>query len=158
MSYIDLIILSILGFNIFQGVRRGLIAIVMDSLSILLSIFLAMNFYLSLSIYLQQHFEISVKISEALAFIGVWLVFFIGISMLGRLLNTVFSGSIFGPINLIGGAFAGLIKGLFFIVFISVPIMLFELNVEQKSIILDFLMPYIELGIERYIPIDKLTA
>ena len=158
MSYIDLIILSIFGFNIFQGIRRGLIAIVMDSLAIILSVFIAINFYPNLALYLHEQFELSVKLSEGLAFVGFWLVFFIGISMLGRLLNTVFSGSIFGPINWIGGAIAGFIKGLFFIVFIAVPILIFELNVEQKSVILKVLKPYIEHAIQQYIPVDKLTS
>lgn len=158
MSYIDLIILSILAFNIFQGIRRGLIAIVMDSLAIIVSVFIAINFFSNLSTYLQEQFELSVKLSEGLAFVGVWLVFFIGISLLGRLLNTVFSGSIFGPINWMGGAFVGFIKGLFFIVLIAIPILLFDLNVEQKSVIINFLKPYIEQGIQHYIPVDKLTS
>ena len=50
MSYIDLIVLSILAFNIFQGIRRGLIAIVMDSLAIIVSVFIAINFFSNLNI------------------------------------------------------------------------------------------------------------
>lgn len=158
MSYIDLIILSIFGFNIFQGVRRGLISIVMDSLAIILSVFIAINFYPNLAIYLQEQFSLTVKLSEGLAFVGFWLVFFIGISMLGRLLNSVFSGSIFGPINWVGGAVAGFVKGLFFIVFLAVPLLIFELNLEDKSVILNFLKPYIEQGIKDYIPVDTLSS
>ena len=155
MSYIDLIIGAVLAFNVFQGIRRGLILIVMDSLGIVGSIMIAVNLYPELSQYFQMQFQLSNKVADILSFIGFWVVFFFLITTFGRLLNTVFSGSIFGPLNWLGGAFVGLIRGVFFISLLIIPLFILDVKVENNSFILNSVKPYAKSVINGYISIDK---
>jgi uncharacterized protein YkwD len=129
MNVVDAIIVLFLGFSVFDGWRRGLLALLSDLVALALSIVIALQVYLALAPQLSQWLGIPEHGAKILSFFAV--AFLLGwalsilFGMLMRFVPPVIRDSI--PDKLAGGLF-GVAKGLFYIailllLFATLPVM-----------------------------------
>lgn len=74
MNWIDLIIIILLLFFSFEGIRRSFIGETLDFLSFLLAFFLSLRFYNSVGGLYEAFFNLPHSISNVLGFITVWFL------------------------------------------------------------------------------------
>lgn len=74
MNLVDLVIIFILIYFAFQGFTRGLIASVLNLITTIVSIFLAVVYYPSVGEFLAKNWQISQNISPLAAFFGILII------------------------------------------------------------------------------------
>ena len=124
---VDIIIIVILLFFLISGIKRGLLRQVLQVVGIAAAFIGAFYFAHHLAAYLQGRFDLAYQISLVIAavvlFVGIILLFnFAGLAMqkLARV-------TLLGPLDRIGGAVFGLIKGallvsLLLVIILSIPL------------------------------------
>lgn len=128
INWVDFIVAGFLIFTTVKGLFRGLIRCLLDVVAIFFSIFLAFYFNNALTQYLLIYIQLPKEIISVTTFILIWGVTMFAFLMIGNLLHKFIGRTIFGPINLIGGALFGAVKGLlifwiflFFLSFLPIP-------------------------------------
>jgi membrane protein required for colicin V production len=117
-GYFDIIVLGLIGFFAFTGLRRGLIAEIFRLLGILFAVFFAMKYINYAAILVKRTFDTSNQISS---FIG-FLVIFILVLVIARFISGIFQKFInfvmLGWLDHIGGLGFGFLKGAFIISYV----------------------------------------
>lgn len=114
MHWIDLVILGVIAWTTFAAFRGGLIREVIPLLSVIVGAILASKFYDNLAADID--FIIDDEASRKfIAFVAI----FIGIVIIGQiasiLLRTMATLLMLGPLDHVGGAVFGFLKGLLFV-------------------------------------------
>ncbi len=132
MKAIDIGILLFFSFGLISGFRKGFFNQLASFLGLLLGLYLAKSFYLSLAEELCPTVFNSMTFAQVVSFIGIWLVVPIICSFLATLLSKLFSRLYLGWLNRIVGALVGLIK---YIVLLSLLLCLFDFFDSDNQII-----------------------
>ena len=107
----DVVILTLLAFTTFQGLRRGLIRSIFDIVAFFCAIALAMTWQGELARFLTETFHWGEPLPHVLSFFAVWIATYLVINLIGGGLHRLIRSSIFGPLNFLSGGLIGLIKG-----------------------------------------------
>ena len=134
MNYVDLIIVLIFAFNIFDGFRRGFIAVLFDLLGFLFALYLAAKFTVPLTKLLDMNLKIPEIFSFVVAFFGIWclvqLIFYLIFRFGYLLIPKSIKNSL---VNKISGIAPSLTKGLVIIGLTLLIIVSLPLNQKYKN-------------------------
>ena len=133
MNLLDLIVLAIIAYGAFVGLRKGLVRILFDLIALVAGIALALAYFEEGAIFLGQTLNLSGTIATFISFIAIWGIIWASISAVGRLINNGASFSILWPINRLGGALLGGIRSFLYILPILIPIAHSELDLYHSS-------------------------
>ncbi len=124
MNTVDIILLICFIPALIQGFRKGFISQIIAIISIILGAWLSFRFASEVSVWLAQYITGSEQILKITAFALILTAVIIGLTLLGKLLESTFELVMLGWLNkLLGAAFslvkAGLLIGLAIMVFCS---------------------------------------
>ena len=124
MNTVDIILLICFLPALIQGFRKGFISQIIAIISIILGAWLSFRFASEVSVWLAQYITGSEQILKIIAFALILTAVIIGLTLLGKLLESTFELVMLGWLNkLLGAAFslvkAGLLIGLAIMVFCS---------------------------------------
>lgn len=124
MNTVDIILLICFIPALVQGFRKGFISQIIAIISIILGAWLSFRFASEVSVWLAQYITGSEQILKITAFALILTAVIIGLTLLGKLLESTFELVMLGWLNkLLGAAFslvkAGLLIGLAIMVFCS---------------------------------------
>ena len=123
MNYIDIIIILLLLFASYKGLKRGLIKELVSLISLILGIYIASNFSFFLDSYLSKSFPKYGDFVSITSFIIVFLIVVVSLKLAGILISKLAKSLQLGIINRVLGLLFAASKTLLIISFI-----LFELN------------------------------
>lgn len=123
MNYIDIIISVLLLLAIYKGFKNGLIKELISLISLVVGIYIAVNF----SFYLEKHLAKSLSKYEEfvsiISFVLVFLIVFLSLKLAGVLMSKLAKSLQLGLLNKVLGLLFGLSKTL-----LIISIILFEIN------------------------------
>jgi membrane protein required for colicin V production len=123
MSFLDIILGSLLAFGIYKGLRNGLFVELASFVSLLLGIYVAVKFSDFSSKTLSGFVHWNPKTIQVMAFLLSFILVIIGISFAAKILTKIASFAYLGWVNKLGGGFFRLLKT---VLITSVVLNLFE--------------------------------
>lgn len=123
MSFLDIVLGSLLVFGLYKGLRNGLFVELASLISLLLGVYFAIKFSSLAKEILSEFTHWNPKTIQVTAFIFTFLLIVIGISLLAKILTKVANFAYLGWINKLGGGFFRIIKT---VLVISIFLNLFE--------------------------------
>jgi membrane protein required for colicin V production len=123
MSFLDIILGSLLIFGLYKGIRNGLFVEVASLISLLLGIYFAVKFSILTANILSGFVHWNPKTIQITAFILTFILVVIGISLLAKFLTGIANFAQLGWINSAGGGFFRVLKT---ILIVSIFLNLFE--------------------------------
>ena len=126
---IDVFSLILIAYFGIRGFIKGLINLLIDSLGLYGACVIAWLFNPMIYQKISSQVAISENIGKILSFFIVWLISYLSIIVIGRLVSTIFNISIVGMVNRSLGMFLGMIKGLIIVIFIVTGIGQMNLNI-----------------------------
>jgi membrane protein required for colicin V production len=152
INYVDIIIIVVLGFNIYKGYKKGLVKLLFDLLSLFLSVYFSVIYFKEGAKLLEDYLKIHGQASYLIGFGCVWITTFIAFTYIGKFLNKFVNLSLLGPLNMIGGILVCVIKGVIFLLVFIVPLYSFGNKAVKSSFIIKQSAPYIKPIIQSIIP------
>jgi membrane protein required for colicin V production len=123
MSFLDIVLGSLLVYGLYKGIKNGLFVEVASLISLLLGIYIAIKFSIVTADFLSGLVHWNPKTIRATAFILTFVLVVIGISLLAKLLTGIADFAHLGLINKLGGGFFRILKT---ILILSIFLNLFE--------------------------------
>jgi len=115
MAVLDIIILVVLGLCVLTGAIHGLIRQLGSIVGLFLGIWLACRFSSPLAGYMSSWINASEQVVKVIAFASILILSVLGMSLLGRMLENVFTSAAVGWLNRIGGVVFSLLAGVMFL-------------------------------------------
>ena len=109
MNWLDIVLIVILGFSLFLGLKTGLIKAALSLAGLIIGVILAGQYYIPLSARLT--FIPAENIAKIVAFIIIVMGILIAASIAASLLTRIVSAVMLGWANRLGGAVFGLVLG-----------------------------------------------
>ncbi len=124
---VDIVILIILLFFLVSGIRRGLIRQVLQVVGIIAAFVGAFFLAHHLSTYLQGRFDLGYQISLVVSAVALFAGIIILFHLLGLAVRKMAQITLLGPLDRVGGAVFGLLKGtllvsLLLVILLSIPL------------------------------------
>lgn len=110
MNFFDIILGSLLAFGLYKGFRNGLLVELASFVSLLLGIYLAVQFSAFTAKSLAGFVHWNPKTIQIVAFLLTFVAVVIGISFLAKILTKIVHFAYLGWINKLGGGFFRLLK------------------------------------------------
>ncbi len=110
MNFFDIILGSLLAFGLYKGFRNGLLVELASFVSLLLGIYLAVQFSSFTAKSLAGFVHWNPKTIQIIAFLLTFVAVVIGISFLAKILTKIVHFAYLGWINKLGGGFFRLLK------------------------------------------------
>lgn len=110
MSFLDIILGSLLAFGVYKGLRNGLFVELASLVSLLLGIYVAVKFSTFTAKSLSSFVHWNPKTIQIIAFLITFVAVVIGISFLAKILTKMASFAYLGWINKLGGSGFRLLK------------------------------------------------
>lgn len=127
MSYIDIILGSLLVFGLIRGVRNGLFVELASLISFFIGVYIAVKFS-----YLVGGFIGDSKSAKVFAFVITLIAVVVGIHLLAKLFSKIASFVFLGWLNRLGGAVFATLKT---ILFLGIILSLFQkVNIDDAII------------------------
>ncbi|SFW43166.1 membrane protein required for colicin V production [Sinomicrobium oceani] len=109
MNYLDIAIGVLIVFGIFRGLYKGLFVEVASLVALVLGIYCAMHFSYEVGSYMEKHVDWEPRYVNLIAFILVFCVVIILVSLAGKMLTKMADFAALGLLNrMLGGLFGGL--------------------------------------------------
>lgn len=143
MNTIDILLLTIIGYNAFAGFRRGLVRLVMDFVAFGVAIALTRNYGAIAAKFVEQTIHQHPPTSTLVGYIGLWLVTFGILSLIGMWISAALPMIGLSTLNRMGGLVGGTAKGLLFCIPILMPMQFFKQDLLVDSMIAQALSPAI---------------
>lgn len=124
MSIVDIILLICFVPALISGIRKGFISQVISIISLIGGVWLSYEFSEPVGAWLSQYIETTENVLKLISFIIIMIAVFIGLALVGKLLEGIINFVMLGWVNkLLGVVFAllktGLIVGLVIMLFCS---------------------------------------
>ena len=164
MNWVDTVIASIVAFNLWTGLRRGLIAACLDIVAAIAAVYAALKLYPLLLPIAANFLHLPQFVAYLLSFAVVWLLVFGLIQILSVSLNEIFNRSIFAPLNLFGGLMIGMVRGFIIALFIFVPLTALPLmpldlsSALHRSVFLEWSKPWVNDYVPQFRHWSRQTA
>lgn len=168
MNPLDYIIIAVLLFYTFMGLRKGLVRIVFDLVAMIGGLFLARRYGDVMGQYLITSVSVSESYAPVAGFVCVWVMVLIGVWALGWAVHKVLGALMMGPMNALGGGVFGFVKGAVIVMPFILGSMMFETKWAAESVIVRPVGPVLtqvvsrflpgladQAGLERFAPFDK---
>lgn len=110
MSFLDIILGSLLAFGVYKGLRNGLFVELASFVSLLLGIYFAVKFSAFTAKIVSGFVHWNPKTIQIIAFLITFVAVVIGISFLAKILTKIASFAYLGWINKLGGSGFRLLK------------------------------------------------
>lgn len=123
MSFLDIVLGSLLAFSLYKGLKNGLFVEVASLISLLLGIYFAIKFSILTAEMLSGFLHWNPKTIQITAFILTFVLVVIAISLLAKFLTGIANFAQLGWINKLGGGFFRILKT---ILIVSIFLNLFE--------------------------------
>lgn len=156
MNSLDLVIILVIGYHAIKGSQKGLVVLIFELLTILLSLAVSFRYYPQLKELIEKHLSLNMATSNILSFCLIFLLIMLALKALQHLINTLVSLSGLGIVNRIGGLIGGIMKGVFYLCFVITPLLFLNLSVVQQSILIPPLLPIINVMAEKMSPVDPI--
>jgi membrane protein required for colicin V production len=124
MSIVDIILLICFIPALISGIRKGFISQVISIVSLIAGVWVSYEFAEPVGAWLSQYIEAAENVLKLISFIIIMIAVFIGLALVGKLLERIINFVMLGWVNkLLGVVFAllktGLIVGLVIMLFCS---------------------------------------
>ena len=142
MNTIDIVILVILGFGAFKGYSRGFIVESLSFLAFFLGLFLALEFTIPTTEWLFGSTSYH-ELASILIFIALFILLSLAIKAGAKVLKGIIDTTIFGTLDNLIGAVAGVLKWIFVL---SIIIWVFDsvgFDIEDRYAADAVIFPYI---------------
>ncbi len=145
LNWLDWLIIAIIAFSTFHGLRSGLLTGVAKLAGIFIGLWVAFAYYQPLAHYFSTHWEIEEKIAnqfntfneymagslasgvlDALSFLALLLATAWVVGMAGGILTRIADLSFLGPLNHLGGLFFGAARGLIIVLIVLTLLLPFQ--------------------------------
>ncbi|KRB54057.1 CvpA family protein [Flavobacterium sp. Root186] len=123
MSFFDIIVVALLVYSLYKGIKNGLFVEVASFISLLLGIYLAIKFSSLMSSMISKHVSWNPTNIQITAFVLTFIVVVIGVYFLAKILTGIADFAMLGWMNKLGGGFFRILKT---ILILSIFIALFE--------------------------------
>jgi membrane protein required for colicin V production len=123
MSFLDIVLGSLLVFGLYKGFKNGLFVEIASLISLLLGIYFAIKFSILTAEILSNIVHWNPKTIQITAFILTFILVVIGISLLAKFLTGIADFAQLGWINKLGGGFFRILKT---VLIVSIFLHLFE--------------------------------
>ncbi len=134
LTVLDLIVMIFVAYMSFLGLKKGLLLIVIELAGLLMSIFIAVSYYLPVEAFLSRVLGVSPPYGAMVSFVGVWGLSFFAFYKLGQFFQRQLTQAFFvGPINTIGGGILGAFRGLAMLIPFLLPFSYTNLPLYQDS-------------------------
>ena len=133
MNYLDIIIAVPLLYGLIKGFSNGLIKEIIALLSLIIGIYVAINFSIFLEPYLSGVFDNYEQFKPILAFATLFLAAILIIKLIGSAVNKLTKALALGFINRIFGGIFGLLKIALIVSFLLTIEARFELISTEKK-------------------------
>jgi len=135
MNWVDLIIILIIGFFIWDGFHRGFLKITWELIGLILAFLLGLRFYIPAS-ELLTHIHISQVLAKPIAFLIIWILTQILFYLIGRII-AFYTPSLWkeSKINHYTGIVSGFLKGVIFVAIVLVFLIIMPIGNSAKNII-----------------------
>ena len=110
MSFLDIVLGSLLAFGLYKGIRNGLFVELASFISLLLGIYIALKFSDFVKGALSGFVHWNPKTIQIIAFLLTFLLVVIGISLVAKFLTKIADFAYLGWVNKAGGGFFRIIK------------------------------------------------
>ena len=145
---IDILVLGILGYYFFQGMRKGMIQLVFELLAMVGGFGSAWVLGPQLSAYITAITAIDNMILSVLVFVVVWGLVYWAIIGLGQMIERFFCPTIFKPFNIVAGACLGMVKaGIYLIPLVILLGQVPAINIENSRMMSPISKYLVEKGI-----------
>jgi uncharacterized membrane protein required for colicin V production len=121
-NWLDLVILLVLGLNVFNGARRGLVRSLFGLIALILALFVCFKGTPFIAEILRQ-FNLTGMPIFVTALIVVFLAIYWLVNEVGRHFKILIAESSFQQIDTVGGIALGFSKGILYTLFFLVPIL-----------------------------------
>lgn len=139
--WVDILILVVIAYNLFMGLRRGFIRSIVDLTGLYMASILGVQYGQSAVFFLHDLSGVMLPYPRIMGFLLIWVAVFLSMVGIGLLLDKLFSVSFLGPINLLGGGLFGGAKGLVFVLPIILPILFFRPTWLDSSVLVQLFKP-----------------
>ena len=123
MSFLDIVLGSLLVYGLYKGLRNGLFVEIASFISLILGIYIAVKFSIVTAKTLSGFVHWNPKTIQITAFILTFILVLIGISLVAKILTKIANFAYLGWVNKAGGGFFRLLKT---VLIVSVFLNLFE--------------------------------
>lgn len=123
MSFLDIVLGSLLVYGLYKGIRNGLFVEVASLISLLLGIYIAVKFSIATAEIISGFLHWNPKTIQITAFIVTFIIVIIGVYLLAKFLTGIADFAQLGWINKLGGGFFRILKT---VLIVSIFLNLFE--------------------------------
>lgn len=163
MNSADIVILVLLTIGAFRGFRKGFLLEIVGILALLLGIFGAIKLLQEGMEFLSEHFEISSQFLPYVAFLVLFILIMVGVSIIGRFIKKVIDLTPLGTLDNFAGAVVGVLKwalGISFLIWATVAFGFNFFEEEEQSPLYNYiaqLAPWVVEKVQSLTPsFDKL--
>jgi len=110
MTGLDIILCCILGYGVFNGIRKGLFVELASLVSLLLGIYIAIKFSGVVGGFFDGHLPEDPKTAAVVSFIITFIAVVVAITLLAKFMTKIADFSGLGLVNRIMGAVFGLLR------------------------------------------------
>jgi membrane protein required for colicin V production len=110
MSFLDIVLGSLLAYGLYKGIRNGLFVELASLISLLLGIYFAIKFSSLVKETLSSFVDWNPKTIQIVAFIVTFVLVVVAISLLAKFLTRMASFAYLGWLNKAGGGFFRMLK------------------------------------------------
>ncbi len=142
MSTFDIVILVILGFGTFKGYTRGFIVEFFSFLAFFIGLFVALELTVPVAEWLFRNSSFF-ELLSILVFIALFILLSLAIKAGARILKGMIDATIFGALDNVVGALAGMIKWIFILSIITWVFDSVGFNIEDRYASDAVIFPYI---------------
>ena len=123
MAIFDIIVLVCLGMALFFGIFKGFIRQAISFAGLFVAIWIGSKFTLPISNWMQQWIDLNPAALKAIAFVGVFVLTLLTVTLIGILLDKVIKVAMLGWLNRLLGAVLSVCECMFFL---GMGLMLFD--------------------------------
>jgi len=140
---LDFFLSIVLFLNIFKGLKKGLIRIFFDLVSLIGGVCLGFYFYEIVSLILVNWLEVSDMVLTIISFCLIWIGVYVVMMVVGSILNKLVEVVHLSFINRLAGGAFGLVKAIVIVLPALVPLFYFQREFIEESFIIQPVLPLI---------------
>ncbi len=157
INFLDLIILVVFLFFVYNGFQRGFIDQTSTILGLFIALIVAVNQYELFQVYLEPYFDLSPSLMQFLSFAIIFVIVNVVIHIIGIVTKNIVDAIFLKPLDRVAGAFLGLVKAgilayLLVLIMAQIPYQK-VVNVLDKSFLSGYLLdltPLIQENLQNF--------
>jgi membrane protein required for colicin V production len=140
----------VLGYNVFVGVRKGLVRLLLEMMALSIGIAIGYKYYKILGGVLESYIAIPHKYSVVIGFCLVWVFCYVLLMFLAKLLDSFISKVQLGGVNKVAGIIAGILRGGIMLLPILIIVIYFKPLIIKQAVIGHHFEPFVRYFVESF--------